>query len=59
MSQQEIDLAVAIATGESVGTIREFGFGIADPLDVDFDPEPCRRPLYFDWDAQAAAEWRW
>lgn len=25
------------------------GFGIADPLEVDFDPEP-RRPLVLDWD---------
>jgi hypothetical protein len=56
MSQHEIDLAVAMATGESVVTIHDLGFGIADPLEVNFDPEP-RRPLYFDWDARSVAEW--
>lgn len=56
MSQSEIDQAVAVATGESVEVIRSRGFGVADPLDVSFDPEP-RRPMYFDWDTHAAAEW--
>jgi hypothetical protein len=59
MSQAELDQLVAGATGESVHVIRALGFGIADPLDVSFDPEPCRRPLYYDWDSQAVAEWRW
>lgn len=56
MSQQEIDEAVAAATGESIARIHHRGFGLADPLEVTFDPEP-RWPLVFDWDALAAAEW--
>lgn len=49
MTQLEIDEAVATATGESISLIHDMGFGIADPLEVDFDPEP-RRPLVLDWD---------
>lgn len=49
MTQLEIDEAVATATGECVSLIHDLGFGIADPIDVDFDPEP-RRPLVLDWD---------
>ena len=56
MSQHEIDQAVAVATGESVATIRELGFGIADPLEVTYDPEP-RRPLVLDWDSMSPVEW--
>ena len=56
MSQCEIDQAVATATGESVATIHQLGFGIADPLDVIYDPEP-RSPLTFDWDSLTAMEW--
>jgi|tagenome__1003787_1003787.scaffolds.fasta_scaffold20888964_1 hypothetical protein len=40
MTQSEINQAVAMATGESVLLVQELGFGIADPLDVEFDPEP-------------------
>jgi hypothetical protein len=56
MTQREIDAAVAIATGESVALIQGRGFGVADPLDVDYDPEP-RPPLVFDWDSQSPVEW--
>jgi hypothetical protein len=56
MSQNEIDQAVANATGENIGLIHELGFGIADPLDVSFDSEP-RGPLMFDWDSMSACEW--
>jgi hypothetical protein len=56
MSQREIDEAVAKATGESLAEIHNRGFGVADPLDVHFDPEP-RRPLVLDWDSMAPAEW--
>jgi hypothetical protein len=55
MTQQDIDEAVAMATGESVAVINDRGFGIADPLDVHFDPEP-RQPLILDWDSMAAVE---
>ena len=56
MSQQEIDRAVALATGESIATIHELGFGLADALETNYDPEP-RRPLVFDWDSYAPVEW--
>lgn len=56
MTQLELDTAVAVATGESISAIRQLGFSLADPLDVDFDPEP-RRPLMFDWDTRDVGVW--
>ena len=56
MTQQEIDREVATATGESLTEIRQRGFGIADPWEPDYDPEP-RRPLVFNWDTRGPAEW--
>ncbi len=56
MSQQELEQAVATATGESVATIHSLGFGIADPLEVAYDPE-SRGPLVLDWDTMTPAEW--
>jgi hypothetical protein len=56
MTQSEINQAVAIATGESVSLVEELGFGIADPLTVEFDPEP-REPMAFDWDSMSANQW--
>jgi hypothetical protein len=56
MSQHELDAAVARITGESVATIHNLGFGIADPIDANYDPEP-RRPLVFDWDSRSPVEW--
>jgi hypothetical protein len=56
MSQHELDAAVAAATGESVATIHDRGFGIADPLEVAYDPEP-RWPLVFDWDSRSPVDW--
>jgi hypothetical protein len=51
MTQRELDKAVAIATGESEREIHSRGFGIADPVEVHFDPESTsRRPLVIDWD---------
>ena len=51
MTQHQLDTAVAIATGESPSVIRRHGFGIADPLDVHFDPEPDDvPPQYLDWE---------
>ena len=50
MTQQELNREVARATGESVGAIDRFGFSLADPLDADFDPEPCDLDRYLDWD---------
>ena len=56
MSQKDIDQAVANVTGENIGLIHDLGFSIADPLDVNHDPE-SRQPLVFDWDSMSPAEW--
>ena len=40
MTQAEMNRAVAHATGETVRTIAELGFGIADQDVVDHNPEP-------------------
>lgn len=54
MTQDALHRAVARATGEDFATIRRRGFSIADPLDVDFDPEPDDlRPQAIDWDELA------
>ena len=51
MSQSDLERAVASVTGESVNVIRRRGFSLANPFDLDFDPEPDeRRPLTVDWD---------
>jgi hypothetical protein len=51
MTQRELDLLVAEATGENISDIRNRGFSLADPLEVYFDPEPDdREPLMVDWD---------
>ena len=55
-SKYEIDAAVATLTGERVTLIQDRGFGIAFPLDVDYDPEP-RPPLVFEWDSYSPVEW--
>jgi hypothetical protein len=52
MTQQDLDNAVASATGEDLHAIRKRGFSLADPLEVDFDPEPDNQPPQtVDWDA--------
>lgn len=56
MTQLELDSAVATATGENLSEIRQLGFSLADPLEVNYDPEP-RRPLVFDWDTGEAGVW--
>ena len=60
MTQQELDRQVALATGDSLCEIRRLGFSIADPMDVDFDPEPTD-PLdkYLDWDELQRVELSW
>jgi hypothetical protein len=51
MTQYDLDTAVARATGETLAEIRHRGFSVADPLDVDFDPEPDNAaPQVLDWD---------
>jgi len=54
MTQQELDCAVAEATGETLCDVRRMGFSLAAPLEVNFDPEPYE-PVdeidkYIDWD---------
>ena len=50
MTQRELDRAVANAMGETVAEIRRRGFGIADPIETDFDPEPDFPGRTIDWD---------
>lgn len=51
MTQCELEQLVAEATGEDLCQIRSRGFGLADPWEVDFDPEPDELPLnIIDWD---------
>jgi hypothetical protein len=57
MRQNELDLAVAKVTGESICEIARMGFSLANPVVVDFDPEPAvRPPLIIDWDAEWTVE---
>jgi hypothetical protein len=51
MSQEELNEAVAAATGESVRTIRRRGFSVVTPLTV-FDPndDQAASSPYVDWD---------
>lgn len=57
MTQHEIDTAVATATGETLSEVRHLGFGIADPLEVDYDPEP-HQPRICDWDSDSPKQWK-
>ena len=51
MTQMQLEQLVAEATGEDVRAIRQRGFSMADPLEVDFDPEPDNLPpQMIDWD---------
>ena len=58
MTQQELDQAVATATGEELRELRRRGFSIAGPREWEFDPEPyddailCEdeMPHVIDWD---------
>ena len=53
MSQDQLDRAVAEATGESLRTIRRRGFSIIDPSVADFDTEPNDLPAQvLDWDSR-------
>ena len=51
VSQHDLDLEVARATGESLRTIRRRGFSIIDPSETQFDTEPDDTPaMVLDWD---------
>jgi hypothetical protein len=52
MSQRELDCAVALATGESLGTVRRRGFSVINLQECEFDDEPYDLPAQvIDWDA--------
>ena len=51
MTQTQLEQMVARATGEDIRAIRQRGFSVADPFEVDFDPEPDNLPpQMIDWD---------
>ena len=56
MTQVELNSAVARVTGESLATVSQLGFQLADPMYPDHDPEP-RGPMVIDWDSMDVAEW--
>ena len=53
MTQNDLNRAVADATGETVSEICRRGFGPADSAFVAFDPEPLDAEIdkFLDWDA--------
>lgn len=52
VTQKQLEREVAEALGEDLQEIRRRGFSLADPLDVDFDPEPDDLPpQVVDWDS--------
>ena len=59
MTQSQLNRAVADATGETVTEIKRLGFGLADPDEVSFDPEPAvfgheLEAKFIDWDRRDA-----
>ena len=51
MTQTQLEQLVAKATGEDIRSIRHRGFSVADPFEVNFDPEPDNLPpQMIDWD---------
>ena len=52
MTTQEINAAVAKATGEDISLISNLGFSVVDPCVIDFDFEPNDMPAsMIDWDS--------
>lgn len=51
MPQSLLEEMIAKATGDDLRDIRRLGFQIADPHEVNFDPEPVfSDPRTVDWD---------
>ena len=50
MTQFDLDRAVALATGETVTTIRSLGFVTLTPIPYEYETD-LREPLAIDWDA--------
>ncbi len=54
MTQEQLEMAVARATGEPLAEIRRRGFGLLDPIHVCFDSiEGDFGPQVVDWDELA------
>ncbi len=54
MTQQQLEMAVACATGEPLAEIRRRGFGLLHPANACFDPiEVQCGPQMVDWDELA------
>ena len=52
MTQQELNVAIAKATGEELSEIQRHGFSLVDPSNTDFDPEPNDLPpQVIDWES--------
>ena len=52
MTQQELNVAIAKATGEELIEIQRHGFSLVDPSITDFDPEPNDLPpQVIDWES--------
>jgi hypothetical protein len=50
MNQSDLNRAVAQATGESVATVKQLGFLLADPFDFDLVEREGQGPAVIDWD---------
>ncbi len=50
ITESEVDCAAAAATGEDLYDVRCLGFRSANPIDVNFDPEPYYAPQFVDRD---------
>ena len=60
MTQKDLNRAVARATGECINTITDLGFSLADPVVVEYDPEPCNiEDKILDWDALDSSQTRY
>jgi hypothetical protein len=52
MTTQELNAAIAKATGEDISLINNLGFSVVDPFLIDFDFEPNDMPASMvDWDS--------
>ena len=57
MKQAELNREVANATGETIAEVRRRGFVLADPVEVDFDPEPYDIGRHVNWDTLEQQRW--
>jgi hypothetical protein len=56
MYQSDLNRAIARATGESVSTINQLGFQLADPMAILDDDTDDRLPSIIDWDIVQAIQ---